>query len=143
MIAVARWTLTGRPVAHSWLFDTMGHLNVRHYSAMFDDAAFQLLGMVAAPTWLAASGLGWADVKLSIEFVHEVQAGSCLIVRSRMERIGGKSLTYRHELRDAQGDTLHATCETVTVLFDLKQRKAATIEDELRLRAQQMLDDLP
>ncbi|HEX2529142.1 MAG TPA: thioesterase family protein [Geminicoccus sp.] len=137
---MADWVETGRPVAHPWFCDTMGHLNVRHYSAMFDDAAFQFLGMLAPPGWLAASGLGWADVKLTIEFVQEVQAGTCLVVRSRLVRIGGKSFTYRHEMRDAETGAIHATCGTVTVLFDLKQRKAVPIEGDLRERAALMIE---
>ena len=30
-------------IVHPWLCDVMGHMNVRHYMGMFDDASLQLL----------------------------------------------------------------------------------------------------
>jgi len=30
-------------IVHPWLCDVMGHMNVRHYIGMFDDASYQLL----------------------------------------------------------------------------------------------------
>ncbi len=45
-------------VAHPWMCDTMGHMNVRHYAAMFDDASFQLLGHIAGTETESDSGRG-------------------------------------------------------------------------------------
>jgi acyl-CoA thioester hydrolase len=134
------WVETGRPVAHPWFCDTMGHLNVRHYAAMFDDASFQFLGMLAPRAWLDASALGWADAKITIEFRQEVEVGACMVIRTQLVRLGGKSFTYLHEMHDAETGRLHATCETVTVLFDLTARRAVPIEGDLRRRAEQMFE---
>lgn len=135
-----KWIETGRAVAHPWLCDQMGHLNTRHYAAIFDDASFHFLGRIAPRAEQAAANRGWADVKLTIEFAHEVALGTVLVVRTALIRLGTKSLTYRHELRDGETDALHATCESVTVLFDLERRAAAPFEGELRARADALLD---
>lgn len=52
--------LTCLSVVHPWHCDDMGHMNVRHYAAMFDDASFHLLGIIAGD----GRGLGWADIRL-------------------------------------------------------------------------------
>ena len=87
---------TGRAVVHPWLCDSMGHLNTRHYAAMFDDASFHLLGALAGPAEGETLGRGWADVRHVHEFRREARAATLLVTRSAVTRIGTKSLTYRH-----------------------------------------------
>ena len=82
-------------IAHSWMCDTMGHLNVRHYVAMFDDASFQLLGQIAGADFDAAR-LGWADARLELDYVQEVRAGALVTVRSHVEKVGSSSLVLAH-----------------------------------------------
>ena len=62
----------------------MGHLNVRHYVAMFDDASFQLLGRIAGREMDAK--LGWADVRMEIAYKHETPLGKLVTIRSRVEK---------------------------------------------------------
>ena len=47
-------------------------------------------------------------------------------------RLGTKSVEYRHEIRNAETDRLHSTSEQVTVLFDLKRRQAAPLDEAIR-----------
>ncbi|WP_245493128.1 MULTISPECIES: acyl-CoA thioesterase [unclassified Mesorhizobium] len=84
-------------VVHPWMCDAMGHLNVRHYVAMFDDASFQLLGRIADPR--LTPSLGWADVRMEIDYTHETAAGTLITVRTVVEKVGRSSLTYLHEMR--------------------------------------------
>ena len=51
-------TVTFTGVADPWMCDSMGHVNVRHYAPMFDDASLQLLGRVAGedPATTAPAG---------------------------------------------------------------------------------------
>ena len=48
-------------VAHPWMCDAMGHMNVRHYMAMFDVASFQLPGKLTEVE--KDKSLGWPDVR--------------------------------------------------------------------------------
>jgi acyl-CoA thioester hydrolase len=140
---MATWIDTGRAVAHPWLCDQMGHLNSRYYAAIFDDASFHFLGRIAPRAEQAAARRGWADVRVTIEFRHEVALGAVLAVRSCLVKLGTKSVTYRQELRDAETGELHATAEAVTVLFDLERRVAIAIDGEARARAQALLGEAP
>lgn len=108
-------------VAHPWMCDQMGHMNVRNYVAMFDDASFQLLGHVAHPD--PDNVLGWADVRMEIDYRHETSAGSLLTVRSHVARLGGSSLTYEHVMTGSLDNVVHATARIVSVRFDLAARK--------------------
>jgi len=129
---------TYRGVAYPWQCDGMGHLNTQFYSALYDGASFHFLALLAPRPELEPASLGWADVRQLIEYKHEVRAGTLLVVETTLVRLGGKSVEYRHQLRDAQSRDLHSTSEQVTVLFDLAGRRAAPLSEAMRRRAEAM-----
>jgi acyl-CoA thioester hydrolase len=124
-------------IAHPWMCDAMGHLNVRHYVAMFDDASFQLLGRIAGAG--APPTLGWADVRMEIDYTHETAAGTLLTISSVVEKIGKSSLTYAHEMRGTLDGVLHARMRTVTVRFALDARAKVELEPAARQAATALL----
>jgi len=126
-----------RGVAHPWLCDAMGHLNVRHYVAMFDDANTHFLASIGwDPEDMRISGRGWADVRAEIDYVAEVAAGALVEVVCGVARVGNKSLTVVAEMRARQGGEVHARMNTTLVRFDLDGRRAIPLEDSLRQRAE-------
>ncbi len=125
-------------VAHPWMCDTMGHLNVRHYAAMFDDASFQLLGHIGGREFDGAR-LGWADARLELDYVHEVRAGALVTVRSHVEKVGTSSLACSHVMAGSLDGTVYARARIVTVHFDLAGRVKLAIEGALRGRAEALL----
>lgn len=124
-------------VAHPWMCDVMGHMNVRHYMAMFDDASFQLLGRLTGVE--KDKSLGWADVRHEVEYKHETAAGTLVTIRSHVSRIGRTSVTYRHVLTGSLEGELHAEATTTSVRFDLTARKAIELDAALRRRAEALL----
>jgi acyl-CoA thioester hydrolase len=127
--------ITFAGVAHPWLCDAMGHLNVRHYAAMFDDASFQLLGRIAGPD-ADSTRLGWADVRLEIDFRHETAAGTLVTIHSRVEKIGNSSVTYVHTLTGTLDGNVRAQAKTTTVRFDLVARSKIALDEMTRSRAE-------
>lgn len=125
---------TYRGVAYPWNCDSMGHMNTQFYAALYDGASFHFLSMLAPYKELKARGLGWADVRQTIEYKHEVRAGALLVVRTMLRRLGNKSVEYRHEIHNAETDDLHSSSDQVTVLFDLNARAAAPLTEEIRRR---------
>jgi acyl-CoA thioester hydrolase len=127
---------TYRGMAHPWHCDSMGHMNVRYYMGMFDDAAFHLLALIGDDVnRMAEAGQGWADVQHHIVYEREVRAGTLLSVKSSVIRIGRSSITSRHEMSDSLNGAAIAQAETVSVLFDLKARQAMPIPEIFRSRA--------
>lgn len=125
---------TYRGAVYPWHCDTMGHMNTQFYAVIFDAAGFQFLSPIGREIEQPGEKRGWADVKLSTEFKHEVRAGTLVHVRSGLTRIGTKSIEYRHSLLNSETGELHATCEAVTVRFDLLARKAVPLEESIRER---------
>jgi len=137
---MAKMMETFRGVAHPWLCDAFGHLNTRNYVAMFDDASFHFFSALGASALaLQREGKGWADVKAELEFKAEVPLGHLVVVRTGAGKVGRTSLTYRHEMRGADDETLHATMQTVTVHFDLQARRAIALPDAVRETAERHL----
>lgn len=120
-------------VAHPWMCDTNGHVNVRHYMGFFDDASFQLLAAIVGDE---VEGLGWADVKCEIAYRREIAPGTPLIIHSQVTRVGRTSVTYAHNLLGSVDEDLRAQAETVTVRFDLAARQAVELEPAARDRAE-------
>jgi acyl-CoA thioester hydrolase len=125
---------TYRGVAYPWNCDSMGHMNTQFYAALYDGASFHFLSMLARYNELKGGGLGWADVRQMIEYKHEVRAGSLLVVRTVLSRLGNKSVEYRHEIHNTETGEFHGSSDQTTVLFDLNARAAAPLTDEIRRR---------
>ncbi|KCZ86223.1 hypothetical protein HAD_11070 [Hyphomonas adhaerens MHS-3] len=124
-------------VAHPWLCDVMGHMTTRHYIAMFDDGSYHFLNEVFGWKPEDASAPGWVDVKQVIEYNDEIAAGSLLEIKGKIVRVGGKSITVQYEMHNFAKGTVAATLETTSVYFDLTERKAVAIPDDLKARAEQ------
>jgi acyl-CoA thioester hydrolase len=126
-------------VAHPWLCDVMGHMTTRHYVAMFDDASYHFLNEVFGWAPGSSDGPGWVDVKHTITYKDEVAAGDLLEVRGALAKIGGKSITVIYEMHNLSKGGIAANLESISVYFDLTDRKAIPIPDELRTAAQPFL----
>ena len=125
-------------VVYPWLCDSMGHMNTQHYAAMYDAATFHFINALAPQQALADSGRGWADIKQTIEYKHEARSGGLVTIVTSLLRVGGKSVTFLHEMRNSDSQEIHSTCENVTVLFDLKARKAIPLDDAIRAAAERL-----
>ena len=121
-------------VAHPWQCDVLGHLTTRYYTAMFDDASYHFLHHLFG--WNGARDqkgeLGWVDDRHTLNYQAEVAAGDLLEVRAELSKVGGKSMTISYEMINLGNGDIAATLESVVVLFDLVQRAAVTIPDDLR-----------
>jgi acyl-CoA thioester hydrolase len=128
-------------VCHPWLCDIMGHMTTRHYMAMFDDASYHFL--YRAFNWSAneakLNNIGWADVKHTIEYQAEVSEGQLLSISGRLTKIGTKSITVLYEMIENESNVTVATLESVSVLFDTKNRKALALSSKMIEQASLLL----
>lgn len=128
-------------VTHPWMCDRMGHVNVRHYAAMFDDASFQLLGHIAGQDDNQATEAGWADVRTEIDYRHETKAGSLITIHSHVVKVGRTSVTFEQVMSGTLDGMVHAVSRTTSVRFDLAARASVPLEDAMRKRASALLID--
>ncbi|MSP82401.1 MAG: thioesterase [Alphaproteobacteria bacterium] len=126
---------TYRGMVYPWQCDHQGHMTTQHYVGMFDQAGWHLLNALDLnPEVLAADGRGFVDVKHTIEYLAEQRVGSLVFVESGLRRVGASSITVMNWLRNARDGVLSATCELVTVHFDLDARVKLPIPEDVRAR---------
>ena len=127
------WFESFRGVVHPWMCDQFGHLNVRFYAHVFDDSGFALWPMVGVGRLaFEAAGVHTVVARTETDFRAELPPGRFIVVRSAFERIGGKSVSYVQELRDADTYVVHAGQRVVEVFFDPKTRRACAMPDAIR-----------
>ena len=115
--------------------DAYGHMNVRHYAALFDEAGWHMFGKAGVSlSDLRAQGLGSVVASLTIDFHHELTAGQLTLVTGAFTRVGAKSYHYEMRLYDADAMTHCATQKTVEVCFDTKARKSTALPDDVRAK---------
>lgn len=132
---VPTWFDTYRGVVHPWMCDQFGHLNVRFYAHLFDDAGFALWPMVGVGRLVfEQAGVHTVVARTETNFRAELPPGRFIVVRSRFDRIGGRSVGYVQELRDADTGVLHAEQRVVEVFFDPRTRTACAMPETIRER---------
>ena len=115
--------------------DHYGHMNVRHYAALFDDAGWHILSRLGVSlTDLRARGLGSVVATLTIDFHHEVTAGQLVVITGVVTRVGARSMTSEMRLYEADAMTHCATQKTTEVCFDTTARKSAAWPDDIKAR---------
>lgn len=126
-------------VVHPWHCDVMGHLNTRHYLAMFDDASYLLLN--EATGWYAGSkvweGRGWADVNNNIDYLNELHAGELVEIVGGISAIGNSSFTAHYEMKSKLTGKVAARMTAKIIYFDLNARKSMPLTEAIRHRMQQ------
>ena len=127
------WFETHQTVIHPWMCDRFGHLNVRFYAHILDDAAFALWPLCGVTLALFEQlGLHTVVAHTATDFKAELVPGQVVAVRSRFERLGTKSVSYAQELRDIETDRVHATQVAVEVFFDPATRDSRDIPATVR-----------
>lgn len=126
-----------RGAVHPWMCDAMGHMNVRHYTGLFDDCCWHVLTYLLPPQ-AEDPHIGWVAATMKVDFAREVITRTMLILVPEITRVGSKSISTRIDMRDASTGLHYATANFVSVLFDLANRTSLTLPDSVRLKAQQM-----
>jgi acyl-CoA thioester hydrolase len=124
---------TFRGVVYPADCDAMGHMNVRQYSATFDQAMWHLVHELGYRTPSQPGiGHGWADVRHTIDYHRELRAGHLYRVLSDVRKIGQSSLVTHHRMFELGTGELSAECEMISVYFDLEARTSCPIPEMLR-----------
>lgn len=113
--------------------DLYGHMNVRHYAALFDDAGWHILSRAGISlTELRGRGLGTVVASLTIDFHHEMKAGNLVLIQGNFTRVGGRSFAYEMRMYEADSMMHSATQKTVEVCFDTQKRASADFPADIR-----------
>jgi acyl-CoA thioester hydrolase len=115
--------------------DQNGHMNMRWYLAIFDDAGEALharLGLT--PEYHQAHGTGTFDLEHHIHFLREVMPRDVVTVYARLVAHSAKRLHYLLFLIDETKDRLAATFECMNAFAALAARGTAPWPPEISAR---------
>ncbi|MGB0555208.1 MAG: acyl-CoA thioesterase [Alphaproteobacteria bacterium] len=107
-----------------WEIDIMGHMNVRHYTAKYDDATLQLFGALGLTiAYFKEQDRGMAAVQQNMTYGRELLAGDLIEIKSEILEAGERKIKFLHRMYECLGGDEASTCETPA--FTLTARCAA------------------
>ena len=132
MAGFAPLRLFETPIRKEWL-DYNDHLNVAYYVLIFDMAGvalFDHLGMGEA--YSRETGGSWVVLESHVTYDREVLPDDIVAVDSRIIDHDAKRLHLYHEMHKVGADEgPAATCEQMTMFFDLKARRSAPFPEHV------------
>lgn len=64
--------------------DHMGHMNIQHYVAKFDEGVWHLFNRIGiTPGYMREENRGMAAVEMNLRYTRELYAGDLIVVRAR------------------------------------------------------------
>jgi acyl-CoA thioester hydrolase len=125
--------ITFRGIVYPAQCDAMGHMNVQHYTAVFDQAMWHLVTQLGfCPSWVTKKNQGWADVRYLINFREELRVGELFHSVSSVVKVGRTSLQTHHRILNTEQETCAADVEMTSVYFDLKKRVSRPVPAAIR-----------
>ena len=106
--------------------DRNGHMNMRWYLALYDeagDAMYPMLGLTA--DYFAASGMGGFDLEHHLWYPTEVRIGDTVVIRARMLARSAKLMHYMMFMVNETRGMLSSLFECVHAHADLRTRRTA------------------
>lgn len=138
--AIALEQLAALPVVYRTVIppayeDRNGHVNVRWYLALYDeagDALYPMLGLTA--DYVAASGTGGFDLEHHLWYLAEVLAGETVLIRARLLGRSAKRMHYLLFMVNESRGVLSSIFECVHAHADLRTRRTAPFPDDVAAR---------
>ncbi len=106
--------------------DRNGHMNVRWYLALYDeagDALYPMLGLTA--DYLATSGMSGFDLEHHLWYPAEVCIGDTVVIRARILARSSKLMHYLMFMENETRGVLSSIFECVNAHIDLNARRTA------------------
>ncbi|MBA3875017.1 MAG: thioesterase family protein [Anaerolineae bacterium] len=106
--------------------DKMGHMNMRYYLEVYDDAGdalFESFGLT--PDFYRERGSGGFDLEHHIQYLNEVHIGDDVAIYARLVDRSAKRLHYMLFMVNETRKLLASTFECVNSYADLTVRKTA------------------
>lgn len=120
----------------------MGHMNVMWYVGKFDEATWQVFGLMGLTrTFLRENNRGMAGLQQNIAYRRELYAGDIITIRSGILEIREKTVRFFHEMKNEETDVVAAITVLVAAYIDTAARKATPFPEEVLARGRDMIVD--
>jgi acyl-CoA thioester hydrolase len=120
--------------------DENGHMNVRWYLHVFDEAGYPLVAeMGLTPEFHQQHQTGGYDLEHHIHYLKEVHIGDTIAVYARLIARSAKRIHYLMFMVNETRGTLASIFECVNSFADLKVRQTAPYPPEIAAKIDAML----
>lgn len=120
--------------------DENGHMNMRWYLAVFDEAGYPLVaGLGLTQDFHRANHTGGYDLEHHIHYLNEVHVGDHVTVYARLLGRSAKRIHYMMFLVNETSGKLAAIFECVNSFADLTQRRTAPYPPHISARIDALL----
>jgi acyl-CoA thioester hydrolase len=82
--------------------------------------------------------MSFAVVHAETDFHRELRPGDTMVLESTVLKLGDKSATFQHRLKNLSANTLAMTTDFKCVLLDLRKRETISIPDDVRAAAAEL-----
>jgi len=114
--------------------DSMGVVHFKNYMVYFDDGFVSFMNSIKNKRNIEEmihDGLACGVKHVDITYEGSAKFGDYVIVKTRIKKMGNKSITFIHELSKELDNTLLAKVEAVRFVLNLKTNKLMNIMDFL------------
>src|SRR5258706_6559947 len=129
-----------RAVIPNTFRDENGHMNVRWYLHIFDEAGYPLVEMIGlTPEYHQEHGTGGFDLEHHIHYLKEVHVGDIVVVYARLLARSAKRIHYMLFMVNETRGTLASIFECVNSFADLTARRTAAYPKEISVQIDALL----
>lgn len=138
MALPALYTVTVPPESE----DFNGHMNVRHYLSIFDEAGYPLIEMLGlTPEIHAERQTGGFDLEHHLWYVNEVMVGDIVAVHVRILGRSAKRMHYLFFMVNRTRDKLAAVFECVNSFADMRTRRTAPWPPDVAAKIDALIEE--
>jgi acyl-CoA thioester hydrolase len=125
--------VTFRGIVYPWHLDHKNHMNVQHYTAMFDQSSWVLLAMLGLDgQYFQKHGRGMAALEQTIHYRSELRSGDMFEIRSAIVEVRDKTIRLLHNMHKVRCGTLAASTTILGVHIDSHARKSTPLPASIR-----------
>jgi len=112
--------------------DLMGHMNIRWYMALYDEAAWKFFASIGMDeAYSRTRHAGGMALKQFITYYAEVHAGQTVAVRTRMLGRSAKRFHFMHFMINETTGVLASTMEVLGTHADLNARRTSPFPPDI------------
>jgi acyl-CoA thioester hydrolase len=132
--------VTCRGIVYPWQLDHMDHMNVQHYTAVFDQSSWVLLALLGLDAqYFRANRRGMAALEQTITYKSELQIGETFEIRSKILEVREKTMRVQHDMHKTAGGSLAASMTILGVQLDSEVRKSSPFPPDVLDRARSLI----
>lgn len=129
-----------RAVIPEAYLDVMGHMNIRHYMGLFDEAAwgfFSAFGMTEQ--FIRSSTSAAFALEHHVRYLAEVHVGETVAIHTRVNGRTAKRLHFIHFMLNETTGKLAATLEVIASHANRDTRRTSPFPDEIAAQIDQFV----